>query len=63
MKDREFEHMWDRAKARDARQEEEWDSLTPEEKERRRSQFRDGFYERVSDDVTGDHDEPQTSST
>ena len=52
----EFEKIWEQAKARDERLEEAWNALPPEEKERRRKEFDDGFYERISDDPTGDHD-------
>jgi len=52
-----FEKVWEQAKARDKRQEEEWNALPPEEKERRRKMYDDGFYERISDDLTGGHDE------
>ncbi len=53
----EFEKVWELAKARDKRLEEEWEALPPEEKERRRKMYDDGFYERISDDPTGGHDE------
>ena len=52
----EFEKIWEQTKARDERLEEAWNALPPEEKERRRKEFDDGFYERISDDPTGDHD-------
>lgn len=52
----EFEKIWEQAKARDERLEKAWNALSPEEKERRRKEFDDGFYERISDDPTGDHD-------
>ncbi len=45
----EFEKVWELAK--------EWEALPPEEKERRRKMYDDGFYERISDDPTGAHDE------
>ena len=48
-----FDQMWERAKARDAREEAEWNSLSPDERNRRRAMFDDGFAERVSDDPTG----------
>lgn len=54
--DKEFDEMWERIKARDRREEEEWKSLPPEEQKRRRAMFDDGFYERISDDPTGGHD-------
>lgn len=53
----EFEKVWEQAKARDKRLEEEWNALPPEEKERRHKMYDDGFFERISDDPTGDHDE------
>lgn len=45
----EFEKNWELAKARDKREEAEWNALPPEEKERRRKMYDDGFYERISD--------------
>ena len=48
----EFEKNWEQAKARDKRQEEEWNALPPEEK-----MYDAGFYECISDDPTGGHDE------
>lgn len=48
--DKEFDEMWERAKARDAREEAEWNALPSDEKNRRREMFDDGFAERVSDD-------------
>lgn len=33
--DKEFDEMWERAKARDRREEEEWKSLPPDEQKRR----------------------------
>lgn len=55
--DEEFEKMWEEAKARDKRDEEAWNALPEEEKRRREKMYSDSFYERISDDVTGDHDE------
>lgn len=52
--DKDFDEMWERAKARDRREEEEWKSLTPDEQKRRRAMFDDGFYERVSDNPLGE---------
>ena len=57
MTDIEFEKLWESAKARDQKLEEKWNSLSDEEKERRRKMYDDGFFERISDDPTGDHDE------
>ena len=51
--DKDFDEMWERAKARDRREEEEWKSLTPDEQKRRRAMFDDGFSERVSDNPLG----------
>lgn len=51
--DEQFDQMWERAKARDAREEAEWNSLSPDERNRRRAMFDDGFAERVSDDPMG----------
>ena len=57
MTDKEFEEMWARIKARDKRMEEEWEALPEEEKKRRQEKYSDGCFERISDDITGDHDE------
>ena len=59
--DEQFDQMWERAKARDKREEEEWNSLSPDERKRRRVMFSDGFAERVSDDPTGGDDETSES--
>lgn len=61
MTDEEFDQMWERAKARDEREEAEWNALPPEEKERRRKMYDDGFYERISDDPTGWSEETSES--
>ena len=52
--DKDFDEMWERAKARDRREEEEWKSLPPDEQKRRRAMFDDGFAERVSDNPLGE---------
>ena len=57
MTDKEFEKLWDSVKARDQKMEEEWNALSDEEKKRRRELYDEGFFERISDDPTGDHDE------
>lgn len=57
MTDKEFEEMWARIKARDKRIEEEWNALSEEEKKRRQEKYNDSFFERISDDITGNHDE------
>lgn len=54
--DEQFDQMWERAKARDEREEAEWNSLSPDERNRRRAMFSDGFAERVSDDPMGGND-------
>jgi len=59
--DEQFDQMWERAKARDEREEAEWNSLSPDERNRRRAMFDDGFAERVSDDPTGGIDETSES--
>lgn len=61
MTDEEFERNWALAKARDERLEAEWDALPEKEKERRRKMYSDGFYERISDDPTGGHDDEEDS--
>lgn len=58
--DKEFDEMWERAKARDAQEEAEWNALPTDEKNRRREMFDDGFTERVSDDPTGGNVEEET---
>lgn len=58
--DKEFDEMWERAKARDAQEEAEWNALPTDEKNRRREMFDDGFVERVSDDPTGGNVEEET---
>ncbi len=52
--------MWERAKARDAQEEAEWNALPTDEKNHRREMFDDGFAERVSDDPTGGNVEEET---
>lgn len=56
MTDKEFEEMWRKAKERDAIDDAAWDALSEDEKKRRREMYKEGFFERISDDVTGDHD-------
>ena len=58
--DKEFDEKWERAKARDAQEEAEWNALPTDEKNRRREMFDDGFAERVSDDPTGGNVEEET---
>lgn len=57
MTDEEFEKIWADLKARDAKQEAEWEALPEEEKERYRKKFDDGFYDRISENPFGDDDE------
>lgn len=59
--DEQFDEMWERAKARDAQEEAEWNALPIDEKNRRREMFDDGFAERVSDDPTGGNVEEETN--
>ena len=56
MTEEEFEKLWERVKAHDERLEKAWEALPDAEKKRRMKEFDDGFYERISDDPTGDHD-------
>ena len=61
MTDEEFEKIWAQCKAHDAELDAQWDALPEEEKERRRKMYSDGFYERISDDPTGGHDDEEDS--
>lgn len=54
--DEEFEEMWRKAKEREARDIEEWNALSEEEKKRRTELLSSGFGQRVTEDITGDHD-------
>ena len=54
--DEEFEEMWRKAKEREARDIEEWNALPEEEKKRRMELLNSGFGQRVTEDITGDHD-------
>lgn len=54
--DEEFEEMWRKAKEREARDIEEWNALSEEEKKRRTELLNSGFGQRVTEDITGDHD-------
>ncbi len=53
----EFEQAWKRAKARDAKLEEEWNALSEEEKKRHIEKYGAAFIERITDDITGGHDD------
>ncbi len=53
MTDEEFEEAWKQVKAREKREEAEWDALPPDEKKRRRAMYDDGFAERISADTMG----------
>lgn len=53
----EFEKNWEQAKARDERLKAEREALPPDEQERRRKLYDDGFYERISDNLTDVGDE------
>ena len=52
----EFEKLCRMSKERDKREEDEWNKLSQKEQEAIRKKYSDGFYERISDDPTGDHD-------
>lgn len=57
MTDEEFEKLWEEQKELDRQLKEKWDSLPPEKKAHLTKEFEDGFYERISDDPTGGHDD------
>ena len=57
MTDEEFEKIWQEQKELDRQLKEKWDALPPDEKARLKKEFEDGFYERISDDPTGGHDD------
>jgi len=54
---KEFERRWALMKERDRRWEEEYEALPEDEKRRLEEIFSDPFYERISDDPTGGHDD------
>ncbi|MDO5442397.1 MAG: hypothetical protein Q4G10_01875 [Bacteroidia bacterium] len=56
MTEEELNKIWDDCKAREAKEQAEWDALPEEEKERRRKLYDPGFIYRISDDVTGEND-------
>lgn len=56
MTDKEFDEMWQKAKEREARDNAEWDALSEKEKKRRTELLNSGFGQRVTEDITGDHD-------
>lgn len=58
-----IDKMWDTAKAGEARRQAEWEALPEKEKKRRLRQYRDGFYERISEDPDRADDDGQSSST
>lgn len=55
--DEEFEEFWKWLKAAEERRDAEWDALSPDERNRRRAMFDDGFAERVSDNPLGGDDD------
>jgi len=57
MTDEEFETLWKRVKQRDKEKEAAWDALPEEEKKRRLAEMSDPFFERITDDITGGHDD------
>lgn len=57
MTDKELDRIWADCKAREEREKAEWEALPEEEKKRRREMYDPAFLERISDDVTGGHDD------
>lgn len=57
MTDEELDRIWADCKAREERELAEWNALPEEEKKRRREMYDPAFLERISDDVTGGHDD------
>jgi len=57
MTDEELDRIWSDCKAREERELAEWNALPEEEKKRRREMYDPAFLERISDDVTGGHDD------
>jgi len=57
MTDKEFEEMWQKAKEREARDIEEWNALPEDEKKRRMELLNSSFGQRVTEDITGGHDD------
>ena len=57
MTDQEFGEMWRKAKEREAKDIEEWNALPEEEKKRILELRESGFGQRVTEDITGDHDD------
>lgn len=56
MTDEEFEKLWAKLKAEDARREAEYNALPEEEKKRLEEEYSDPFYERISENPFGDDD-------
>lgn len=57
MTDNEFEEMWRKDKECEAKDIEEWNSLPEEEKKRRTELLNSGFGQRLTEDITGGHDD------
>ena len=53
----EIDRIWADCKAREEREAAEFEALPEEEKKRRREMYDPAFIERISDDVTGGHDD------
>lgn len=57
MTQEELDKIWADCKAREEREEAEWEALPEEEKKRSHEMYDPAFLERISDDVTGGHDD------
>jgi len=57
MTDQVFEELWAKLKEEDRKIEEAYNALPEEEKKRLAELYSDPFYERISDDPTGGHDD------
>ena len=55
--DEEFEKIWADCKANDERLLAEWNALPEEEKKRRLEKYDPAFVERISDVISGGHDD------
>lgn len=62
MTQEEIDKLWEEEQTLIAQREAQWNALPQEERERCLREYRDGFYERISDDPFGD-DDNQSSST
>lgn len=57
MTDKELDKMWRKAKEGEAKDIEEWNALPEEEKKRRTVLLNSGFGQRLTEDITGGHDD------